>query len=143
MRVKRFDHLFNVDLDADRVGKQVEDEAEVDVAEVNKVARPQIVGHEKVEAELEAVEPGVVQFLTRCFERKAVWRHPRASTSHVQRELVESIQEETVIFFALDSSFVGLHVVSVEEGLDIVVIDRVGVVLVVDDVVCEFADARN
>ena len=50
---------------------------------------------------------------------------------------MERIQEETVIFFALDSSFVGLHVVSVEEGLDIVVVDRICVVLVVDDVVTD------
>lgn len=143
MCVKGCDHLFNVDLNADRIGEQVEDEGQVDVPEVDKVARSQPVRHEEVKAKLEAVEPGVVQFLPSRLEREAVRGEPRPTTRHVQRELVESVQEETVVLFTLDCAFVGLHIVAVKEGLDVVVVDRVGIVLVEDDVVCEFADAGH
>jgi hypothetical protein len=55
------DHILGLLLDLERVAEQVEDEGEVQVAEIDKVFKLGAIDHLEVVLILVAVEPGVVE----------------------------------------------------------------------------------
>ena len=76
-------HRFCWIFDLERIRKQIKDEGEVYITEVNEVLDFSVVNIVDVVSHLVAEEPGIVELVAEDLESQEVWVTPVTSACHV------------------------------------------------------------
>ena len=142
MRFVRCNHVLGLRLDVERVLEHVEDEGEVDIAEVVEVLPLRGVGAPEVVVVQIAVVPGLVRVCSCSQEEQVPELGDRLLTDGGQVPLIEDVHEQIEVLKADGGIEITRHIVASPEGVKIIVIDRICPVLFIVDVSSEFLDDR-
>mmetsp|Transcript_12224 Transcript_12224/g.16587 ORF Transcript_12224/g.16587 Transcript_12224/m.16587 type:complete len:378 (+) Transcript_12224:1364-2497(+) len=136
----RRDHLLGLFLDAEGVLEHIENEGEVDVTEVIKFLKLDLVGLPEVVVEQVAVVPRVVCVCSSHSEEKIRQLDLRLLPGSCQVPQVLGVHKVTVFVEAVASVEVTLHVVTCPKCRQIVVVNRVLEVLIFVNISSEFSN---
>ena len=142
MQLVRCNHILGLRLDVKRVLKQVEDQRQVDLSKVVETSELGAIIVQEVILVQEAVVPGIIKACS-CSQEEKV---PKLSDVPLVGgrfvPVMEGVHEETEVVEALVRVQVGLHVVALPEGGDVVIVHRISEVFLIVDVACEFSNDR-
>ena len=114
-------HRFCWIFDLERIRKQIKDEREVYITEVDEVLDFSVVNIVDVISHLVAEEPGIVELVAEDLESQEVGVTPITSSCHVKMEVVKLVHEQCRVVQALLGKRVILEVIASEEGFDVVI----------------------
>ena len=114
-------HRFCWIFDLERIWKQIKDEREVYITEVDEVLDFSVVNIVDVISHLVAEEPGIVELVAEDLESQEVGVTPITSSCHVKMEVVKLVHEQCRVVQALLGKWVILEVIASEEGFDVVI----------------------
>lgn len=120
-----------------RIRQQVEDEAHVDVTEVDEVFDFLFVDEVYVVDHLIAEEPGIVELVAGDLEGKEVGFAPVSLAGHVQVKVVQLVKEQGFVVEALLGKAVVDEAVALVEGLDVIIDCGLAVVHLIVDALSE------
>ena len=143
MFILSLNHVLCWNLNVEWIGEEIKDERKIDITKIYEVIGFCFINLVDIIAPLVAIEPGVIDLISKDIYGQIVWIKSWFSPGHIEVEFIELIHQKCAMFLAFLCKSVVLHIVSIVKSYEIVVHDRFAPVLLAVDIFHEFANLRS